>query len=332
MSITDKIKGIVHITGEPDSGKTTFCLTTGIPVSQTVFVGDDVKESSVVSDLMASGTKFLRYHNLKRECDGMRELEMHEYCLKIIEELKTLSPKLLIWDTWTRFENTFHPFVVANMLKFRTSWSSMGEIKGAQQWQESFEYEAEILAKMVESVPLILLTTHLKMETIGKIKTGRYIPDCKKPLAQKTHMRLWLKLSDTPEPVGLVLKRPSIFNVKQDGSLEAINVLPRRVYPCTWNKIRWYYENPVGNRKLTEDETPNEYELSVIDGMLTADQKEMLKMLIESKAFEDDDSDAEVVKRVLSERVQKLASEGKTPPQIAGELGITVQEVITYMS
>ena len=167
----------------------------------------------------------------------------------------------------------------ANPTKFRQKWSPMGAIKGAQMWQSSFDLEAQILDRLTEMAQLVILTTHLKPEVKQNVKTGRQIADCKKPLVQKTHLRLWLHLNpDSPEPIGLVLKRISKHTSTQDG-IKTINVLPRKLVPCTWEKIREYWDNPIGNRKPLPEELLDEYEMSVLEGILTADLKLVLDLI-----------------------------------------------------
>jgi hypothetical protein len=64
--------------------------------------------------------------------------------------------------------------------------------------------------------------------------------------------------------------------VATDQGIVPINVLPRKVNPCTWKRILEYWENPIGDREPEPSEIPNEFEFSILDGVLTADQKDAL--------------------------------------------------------
>ena len=67
-----------------------------------------------------------------------------------------------------------------------------------------------------------------------------------------------------------------------------INVLPRKLVPgdkdnSTWDVINRYWDKPVGNRDPLEDEIPTPYELSILDGVLTNDQKEIWQAELREK-------------------------------------------------
>lgn len=270
------ITGLINVTGEPDSGKTLFALTTGAAPERTVFIDDDVKGRATVQEVMSAGREFGQYHNLVEKAQGLRELDFHAMCLKMIDEIEPGKYDALIWDTWTRFENTFHPAVAANPTRFRQFYSPMGQIKGAEQWQASFDYEASVINDLLKRVPLVILTSHLKKDK----DRVRDIAESKKPLIQKSRMRVWLRNNpDGPEPIGLILKRLA-KTIPTDNGLEAVSVLPRKMKPCTWKAILSRWDDPIGNRALTDDEKPNEFEMSILDGILTPDQKDALRLAV----------------------------------------------------
>jgi hypothetical protein len=71
-----------------------------------------------------------------------------------------------------------------------------------------------------------------------------------------------------------VLKRLSRVTV--NGGIRAVNVLPRKINPCSWDRILEYWQNPIGDRQPEPSEIPNDFELSILDGVLTEDQKDVL--------------------------------------------------------
>lgn len=272
------ITGLVHVTGEPDTGKTTFALSCGFKPSEIAFFDDDLKTLSIANQLAEAGTPLGFYVNLTKETIGMREIDFHNFVMGKLESLKGKGFKVLIFDTWTRFENTFHPVVQKDPLKFKQYYSSSGFFKGVEIWKASFDYEAHVIDIMLQVAPLVILITHLKDQTIGSVKTGAEIPDCKKPIVEKSRLRIWTRHnSDSPAPIGLVLKRLSKVTVTEEG-IVPVNVLPRKVNPCTWKRILEYWEDPIGDREPSVSEMPNEFELSILDGVLTADQKDALRI------------------------------------------------------
>lgn len=273
---TNPITGILNVSGEPDSGKTWFALSSGAQPERIAFIDDDLKGEAIKDEVEASGHQFGYYASLIKDAKKMREIDFHNHCLNILADLEeNYHGKLdvLVWDTWTRFENTFHPFVVSNPNKFRQFYSPMGQIKGAEQWNASFEYEAVVLSMLTGIAPLVILTSHLK-KNASKVE----IAEGKKPLIQKSRMRVYLRhSSDSPEPTGLLLKRLSKADISS-GGLKPINVTHRKVHPFTWERLIHYWNNPVGNITPGPDEQLNEFELSILDGILTKDQKDVLAM------------------------------------------------------
>lgn len=274
--MSNPITGLIHVTGEPDTGKTTFALTCGFEPEEIAFFDDDLKTQAIADMLLEAGTPFGVYYNLTKMSLGMKEIDFHNLVVNLIDALPKNEFKCLIFDTWTRFENTMQPVVQSNPKRFKDYYSPMGAIKGAEMWKASFDYEAALIDKLTAVAPLVILATHLKDQSVGAVKTGKEIPDCKKPIVEKSRIRLWLRHnSDGPEPIGLVLKRLSKVQADASG-IHAINVLPRKIKPCTWEKLLEYWNNPIGDRVPDDNERPNNFELSILDGVLTEDQKDVL--------------------------------------------------------
>lgn len=320
--MNNPIKGVIQVTGEHDTGKTLFALSCGAEPKKIGFIDDDIKGRATVEQIGVD--KFGFYCDFVRSTIGLRELQIHEYGLETIERMRQKDLDVVIWDTWTRFARTCHPYVVRNAPKFKEFWSPMGEIKGAEQWIAAFQYEAQLIEKLLDAAPLVILITHLKPHRIGKAKTGKEIPDSQKTLEEKCNMRIWLRHNpSSPAPIGLVLKRIAKIEVDESG-IHPINVLPRKINPCTWNRIVEYWNQPIGDRAPLASEVPNEYELSILDGTLTADQK--LIFQAEQKAVE---------MELPLEEVQSDPAP-KTVMQLIGQLskrGISLekfQEVIGY--
>ena len=270
------ITGLVHVTGEPDTGKTTFALSCGFQPSEIAFFDDDLKTQSIANQLKEAGTPLGFYANLTKDTIGMREIDFHNYVMEQIQTLKGKGFKVLVFDTWSRFENTFHPVVQKEPQKFKQFFSPNGTFKAMEIWKVSFDYEARVIDELLQVAPLVILITHLKDQTIGSVKTGAEIPDSKKPVVEKSRLRIWTRHNpDGPAPIGLVLKRLSKVTVTESG-ITPINVLPRKVNPCTWKRILEYWEDPIGDRTPSNNEVPNDFEFSILDGVLTADQKDAL--------------------------------------------------------
>lgn len=286
--------GLIHVTGEPDSGKTTFAMECGAVPSRMAFIDDDVKGKTIVRQLEEGGEKFAIYHDLIKETKGLKELKFHEYCMNIVSEIVNYKGELdaVVWDTFTRFEQSFKPVVTSNPKNFKDFWSPMGTIKGGEEWVEAQRFEAEVINRMLDKAKMVIVTTHLKPFRIGQKEVpGKFVPRSGAVLQEKSLFRLWLRRnpSGRPVPIALVLKRPSVRKVTNNG-IRTINVLPQRISPLPnesslWDTIARYYKEPFGDRVPAPDETPNEYELSILEGTLTPDQRVALQLVLsESQA------------------------------------------------
>lgn len=266
--LVNPIKGIVQVISNFGVGKTTFMMGCGYQPEDIVFINDDVKEPP--------DFKWKKYVNLVNETSGMKPLELHDYCLKLIKGLP--KSKVLIWDTWQRFEKTMFPFVNNDPKKFREKHSPMGVIKGAEIWNDSFDYESSILAELGAKFDLIMLSTHLKSLNINGVRVpDSFVPDQKKPMSKNADLRIWLTPNpDSQVPVGLVLKNISKSIVTENG-IQTEQVLPQRLRYCDWDEIISYWNSPMGDKDLENHERPNEFELSLIQGHLTAEQRRMFE-------------------------------------------------------
>lgn len=343
------MRGIIHVTGGHDTGKTSFALECGASPDRICFVDDDVKGQGTVKQLAQAGIEFGSYHNFTLATKGKTELDIHKLGLGIIGNLKPSQYDAIIWDTWTRFAKTCHSAVQANPAKFRKYWSAMGRIKGAEQWQEAANYEAAIIAAMNDQIPLIILVTHLKDDYKNNVKTGRTVPAASRTLARVPNLRLWLCHNpNSPVPIALLLKRLDAKKMTDKG-LRTVCITPRRIVPrpddtSLWDAITRYLETPVGNRELTEEEQPNAAELSILDGTLTEDQKLAWRVGLKESQHELDMGGVPPMPPRKRTRTTDIVGEGPPHPQekeirgmatagdskmdIAKALGIPLREVI----
>lgn len=330
------IQGIIHVTGEPDTGKTTFALECGAKPDRIWFLDDDVKGKATVQELQANGFEFGRYDDLTELAKGKRELEFHQVCLDLLAQVKPGQFDAIVWDTWTRFAKTCHPYVMANLAMFRQRWSPMGRIKGAEQWQEAHRYEAQLLNHLQTLAPTVIVVTHLKDFYLNDAKTGKQVPACSRTLVRVPRFRIWLRHNEhSPVPIGLVLKRLD-KKIYTDRGLRTVSILPRKLMPADdhqslWDTIAWYYDNPVGLREPLPAETPNEYELSILDGTLTADQKRTLHLMLQAGAVSGE-VELDEPENELAEYVKQLKASGLSLPAIAKDeqvkaAGLSVADV-----
>lgn len=323
--------GIVNVCGESDVGKTTFALESGAMPDRILFIDDDVKGQAIANDMERAGTPFGKYVNLVDETSGMKETEFHQYCIDMINAIEPGRFDVIIWDTFTRFEKSFHPWVLTHQNQFRERWSPSGVIHGSEIWITAQQYEATVLDILQTKAPLVIVTSHMKDENLNGIRTGKRIPDCMKPVIIKSTLRIMFRHSDngSPIPTGLVLKRIGKRSVTENG-IETISVLPRKVPNLNWAKMREFWNNPVGNRPLQVEEMPNEFEMSLLDSSVLTDDQRLVMQLSLKGANTDVDEENDGTNMMKAD-MKAMVDSGKSYAEIASTYNISVKDVIEVL-
>jgi hypothetical protein len=331
------IKGLIHVTGEHDVGKTLFALSCGVSPNEIALLDSDLKGNATFQQLRDAGLELGLYKNMVTETKGKREIDIFDTYMKVIDSIPENKMKVLIFDTFSEFENTFKPKVSKDPKKYREFYSPMGTIKGAEEWAASFDLEAEVLGGLLQKFQLVFIVTHLKAYYVGSKRVeGKSVANCKEPVIKNSFMRLWLRRNpNSPVPIGLVLKRPHKLKL-DSGRLVPINVLPLKLTPqegdtSTWDVIERYWNNPVGNRPLLPYEMPDAYELSILDGTLTEDQKLALKIAMDDAEVEKNESAATVVAMQAASTGLFHAAESVKVKEEAPELTEVVKARITEL-
>lgn len=276
-----KPEGIFNVTGEIDAGKTLFSLGS-YPIKDTVYIYDDVKKFSVEG--IDVSKEFGLFINLteKYPITKYKELEFAKAVMAEIDAIPSDKYSAIVFDTWTRFGKALRRYAKANPLLFREkeAFTNQVAIRNAEEWGEANIVEANYIASLSHKCKALFLNTHIRNIQKGQIKTDALEPDCGSSFKFVCNARFWLRHNkNSGVPIVLVMKRLAKVQVK-DGMIQPVNLLPRKITPMqdeksVWDCINRYWQNPVGNREPTEDEIPSPFELSILDGVLTDDQKEM---------------------------------------------------------
>jgi hypothetical protein len=332
--------GVVLITGEHGTGKTSMALEVGDP-SRTMFVDNDLKGRSTVKQVREDGVEFGRYVDLITLTRGKRALESHMIGLSLIDEIGDDEFDVISWDTWTEFSSTCHAYVKQYPDKFRDPdrWAAMGKIRSGEEYKEARFYEAELISRLQQKAPVVVLVSHLKNQYLNNAPTGKEIPAVSKAVDRVCNLRLWLRHNPDPAihtPIGLVLKNidKKVYDPELR-RLRTVQILPTKISPLPgerslWDSIERYYNDPAGLREPTPDEIPDDFESSIVQGTLTEDQR--LSWLTAIK--QERDREAEEMLLEMEEnrvRAHELQESGMGFPQIAKELEIPIPNVIRLL-
>lgn len=313
--MTTRINGICNIIGEPDTGKTICALQVAHP-SKIAYFHDDVKSPPVAPE---SFGKFYDLVQVKQEGNkGLKLLEFREYVLNLIKHIKPGQYEAIIFDTWARFGLSLRQYAISNPAEFRelTTFSKLGSAKGGEMWNEAHRYEAQVISDLAKLAPFVGLVTHLKDQYEGGAKTGQKRPDAGKAFDRVCNFRIWLRSNpDSGVPIALVLKRLN-ESVVTDRGLEVVNVLPWKLTPTSedgsvWDVIDRYRTNPFGNRSAMPHELPDSFEMSILTGVMTKEQRQIWQANLKERHLVEQEEMALVSSEELqvTQRVRELEME-----------------------
>lgn len=343
MTFTPLINGIIQVTGEHDTGKTTFALECGADPSRICFFDSDIKGRATVNQLLSSGIKFGAYHDLTAMAEEKREVEFFLAVKGIIDRIEPEQFDCIVFDTWRRFGKCFHPYVVEHPSEFKLKWSPSGKIKGAEQYQEAQQFESRILNHLGTLAPLVVIVSHLKDDYLNNVRTGKQVPASSRTFNRVPRFRIWLRHNpSSPVPIGLVLKRIDKKVLVPGKGLRTVSILPRKIVPregevSLWDSIARYFDDPVGTREPTPDEIPNDFELSILDGTLTKEQRYTLELMLKAGVVESEEEPVtteEVSPHI--DYVEEMRAQGASDTYIAHsmkeKLGVTYPEIVAALS
>lgn len=330
------VPGAIEITGPHDVGKTSMALECGAPPSKIAFFDIDVKGRATISPIMSSFGIYCDLLELWKNCK--REYERLPLFQTFLADIDPGVYDTMIFDTWTPIGRACREYVVKYPQEFRDKYTGTSAMINGQYSTVGRQIEERIITDCLMKVQQVILVCHLADDWSRGVRTGKQIPDNSSTLDRVCNMRIWLRHNPLGigVPVGLVLKRLST-KIVVDDQIRTVNILPRKLVPrpgeeSLWDTIRRYVFEPVGNRALELYEQPDQFELSILDGTLTEEEKltmEIYKMqqasievFPEKELIFDDEED-----NPLKAKAKQMQSEGSSLVEIAAALEMKVPDV-----
>ncbi len=288
--MTNPIGGMIAVASDYGVGKTTFALECGFHPKDIIFINDDVKE-------VGFENQFKEYIDLVAISKRKKLSDLHKYGLDLVSRLP--KAEVIIWDTWTQFALTFPAYVQSHLSEFRDKdeWSTMGKMKKGEIYQEAARYEGAIISELKQKCKLLILTFHLKQMYLNNVAIpGKFKPGHSRAIEKYADLRIWLTPNpDSQIPIGLVIKNISKRYLTDNG-IRTSQILPLRLEQCNWDNVIRYYDNPFGKIGVTKDtERPNSFELSLIEGTLTPENKRMYEASLSVVEKQETENQAEIL-------------------------------------
>jgi len=322
----------IHVTGPRGVGKTLFTLTTGADPKRTIVLDGEASAQSYNQQLGLGA-----YHNLIPETaeiygDDCSDIQYFTYVQSILESLEPGKFDVLVLDNILRFENGLVAYVKENHQKYGYTKGQMSGMP-ALIWGPIKVLYQNLVVSWCSKVKMAIVTTPIGEVWAHAKPTGVKAPKGKDVLEWLTDLRIWLQFQQGKrQPVGLVLKdRVSKLTVLPSGEVEVVPVLPRRICPCTWAKIREYMANPADPNHPRPEEQLTDEEWRILNGFLPKDkllQLEVAKLELQAEILAQRESKEEEPTLPAQAVPAKPTNVAELVAKAIAELGKNVNDIL----
>ena len=345
------MKNLIVITGAKGSGKSTALATIApAPEMERVFVLDTENSMSDIVEQVDFGKYVRVYEQYKMDEKALTRIakgdlpwvddDQKNALVKLYEWfVKTLDKELVAGKYDYVLIDTIEPLEAAmtaavEMGKKKFGWSGKRAYGGMETEGVRPLYENLIEAIFNRGVHTIAVSTHIKRvwegttPVLNKVRPGGRLA----VLTRLSTLMVWLVPgvgNADGGPAGLILKaRKGKMEALDDGSWYVRRVYPQRVQSFTWMDLKAYEENPANLRNPEPGEVPTAGEMEMISELLTDEQ---MKLMVVGAQLELETQSGAIISDAPENgqmaKITEALEGGKTPLEIARELGVTLAVV-----
>lgn len=330
--VDNPLKGIVLVTGERGTGKTSLAL--GHPVSSPKELGILNFDGKEYPQL---GWGFYRtYLHMLTDVEKKANAE-RDMTEKVLADIKTIPDhvRILIVDAGEVLKGGLNDWTMRQAGKLK-SWSGGGTMLVISKKSYAKTVEASMLVNLLEttSIETIYVINHVKDEweniegSDKGVKTGLRIPNSSDVMAQKAVAQFWTEVNPNHScPIVAVLKSPGMAAF-ENGRVMSKPMLPPRLDPvvlgdkaktnhvAVWDIIHHYIDNGGAPVEPRQFEQPTAEQVAYMKGVMTPAQQRAwelrVKMALAGKLEEDNEE--------LFEAAKAVKESGKPLPMAVAEL------------
>ena len=342
-----ELSGVMHITGYQGIGKSWLAFQADLPQNLIVLNFDKQVEPHL---------PFKEYRNMLSEIEDTEikcnPLDLFDYTMDVVSKIEKDAFTVAIIDNVTPLEQAIKAEAIRNVDRYCKVFGLnkknvlAGRFGGANAimnfWISNFTSSLHS-----RGIQLVIITSHIgnywnqgiELPNKHTIKGGRKwselsiltlvlmpgtnppIPDAQ--VAKESLGEIVFPSDQTPEDLEAMMRGESGHKMK--------GRLPKRIPECTFQKIRWYLANPADIRNPKEGEAIVEEEIKPFSKKLSKAQITFIHdaLKVEQKKQDDAEKQAQALDPVAI-KAKELKAEGKSMPQIAKALNITVREVAEW--
>lgn len=320
--------GLVHVTGPKGVGKTTFAITATKDPGRLAFLDLERSGAGFHAQL-----QFGAYHDVVGELGLLATGEDLYY--RFVGLVESLEPgwDVIVLDNVEPLENALEAAILAQPQRFGLTPGQMQSMP-ALKWGPYKDRYRQVLLTLLSKAELVVVTSHLKPVWAGsKPVPGLFRPKGKETLVQLASLSIWLQHHAAwPPPNGLVMySRMTRLALGPEGP-EPRTVLPLKLTPATWARIRQYMAQPYDPDHPRPEEIPSEEDWHTLRGTLTPAQLEFMRLAIQdSRTAAGEPEASEEVETApngtgeldIATFVQRLAAKGISLPDALRRLHVS---------
>lgn len=236
---------VTVVTGEYQSGKTVFALTTGYSLERTLVYDNELSAETYHSD----ENPFVRIDlpgELSRQYPkGYTSIQLYDAWLKHMRAIQPGQYDVIVIDTIETIEDGLCDWVEKNSALFGHSTAQYQKMSGIFWGDVKTEWK-RIIQEMKSRCRMVILIVHMRDEYKNNVRTGNRQRRGKETLSELATLEVELvrKNTDQSAPSGKIHKHRFFSGSLADaGTIKP--TLPRWMEVCTWTKIREYLVTPV---------------------------------------------------------------------------------------
>jgi len=233
--------GVMKLSGRHSSGKTLFSIKS--PIQPVLVLDTEYGSVSYEGQFPFTRMEIVSLDDLRvvlgaipptQDCTsrGVRPIDNHEFETIVLD---TTAPVVEDWLT-DEINNTGGGMVLSNGRLSPLGWGALKK------------RERELILRLKRKCTLAILTTHMRMEFVGRRPTGRYQPKGKEVLDELSSLGLILERNPNNRLPSATLEKMRLITPQGEP------LLPPRIPECTWENIAAYVMRPPNWDSLSDTE------------------------------------------------------------------------------
>lgn len=288
---------VTVVTGEYQSGKTVFALTTGYPLERVLIYDNELSAETYHTPDNPFVRVDLPGELARLHPKGYTSVQFYEAWLQHMRAIQPDQFDVIVVDTIEPLEDGLADWVEKNPAAFGHTAAQYQKMSGIF-WNDVKAEWKKVIQDIKARCRMVILLAHMRDQYKNNVRTGKRERRGKETLSELATLELELVRKPGQEaPSAKVLKHR--FFAGSLGTPSSVKpVLPSWLEVCTWEVIRGYMAQPVEKDILPPEEDDSE-------------EREMEKLRLQAAIAEAELAKVELQQQGAAARKAAAATNGK---------------------